>query len=154
MPFEIRALIFAAACLAVIPAKSAFAATGTTDDGCSLLTQAEVSAALGESSGPCEYITPTFKGVGTWHVGGSTVTVSHQTVSGFSAAKTAFGGKAAITTVSGVGDDAYYLAVGDQVGLIVKKGGSCFKVAVYKHVPLEQKEAMEKALALKAVARL
>jgi hypothetical protein len=149
-----RILIVALACLACFASRAAIAATGSTDDGCSLLTQAEVSAALGESSGPCEYITPTFKGVGTWHVGASTVTVSHQTVSGFSGAKAMFGAKATITTVSGVGDDAYYLAVGDQVGLIVKKGGSCFKVAVYKHVPLETKEAIEKALALNAVARL
>ena len=59
-----------------------------------------------------------------------------------------------VTSVSGVGDDAYYLAVGTQVGLIVKKGGAAFKVAVYADIPLEEKEAMEKTLALQVAAKL
>jgi hypothetical protein len=40
-----------------------------------------------------------------------------------------------ITPVGGVGDDAYLLAVGDNVGLIVKKGNAAFKVAVYGQLP-------------------
>jgi len=51
-----------------------------------------------------------------------------------------------VTSISGVGDDAYYLAVGDQVDLIVKKGNVAFKVAVYAHIPVESKKAKEKTL--------
>jgi hypothetical protein len=61
---------------------------------------------------------------------------------------------AVVTPVSGIGDDAFFLAVGDQVGLIVKKGSGAFKVAVYARVPLEKKEAMEKSLATLIVAQL
>jgi 3-deoxy-D-manno-octulosonate 8-phosphate phosphatase KdsC-like HAD superfamily phosphatase len=59
-----------------------------------------------------------------------------------------------LTSISGVGDDAYYLAVGDQVGLIVKKGNAAFKVAVYAHIPVESKKAKEKTLAQQVVAGL
>jgi hypothetical protein len=61
---------------------------------------------------------------------------------------------AVVTSVSGVGDDAFFLAVGDQVGLIVKKGSGAFKVAVYAKVPVDQKESMEKALAAQIVSQL
>lgn len=61
---------------------------------------------------------------------------------------------AVVTPVSGVGDDAFFLAVGDQVGLIVKKGSGAFKIAVYAKLPLDQKEAMEKSLATLIVSQL
>lgn len=47
--------------------------------------------------------------------------------------------KVTIVPLTGVGDDAYYLAVLEQVGLIVKKGSVVFKVAVYGQLPLEKK---------------
>ena len=59
-----------------------------------------------------------------------------------------------LTPVSGLGDDAYYLAVNDQVGLMVKKGGSAFKVAVYQHGPLAPKQTAERGLAEKIMPRL
>jgi hypothetical protein len=46
------------------------------------------------------------------------------------------------------------LAVGKNVGLIVKKGNVAFKVAVYDHSPLEKKQAMEKTLAQQVVSKL
>ena len=52
------------------------------------------------------------------------------------------------------GDEAYYLAVGDQVGLVVKKGTVAFKVAVYAKVPLANKETMELALAKDVLAKM
>ena len=61
---------------------------------------------------------------------------------------------AVVTPVSGVGDDAFFLAVGDQVGLIVKKGSGAFKIAVYAKLSVEQKESMEKALAAQIVSQL
>ena len=58
-----------------------------------------------------------------------------------------------LTPVSGLGDDAYYLAVSDQVGLLVKKGGSAFKVAVYQHGALGPKQTAERTLAEKIVPK-
>jgi hypothetical protein len=59
-----------------------------------------------------------------------------------------------VTSIGGIGDDAYSLAVGGNVGLIVKKGNVAFKVAVYAHLPLEQKQATEKTLAQHVVSKL
>ena len=59
-----------------------------------------------------------------------------------------------LTPVGGLGDDAYYLAVSDQVGLVVKKGGSASQVAVYQHGPLGPKQTAERTLAGKIVPRL
>ena len=56
-----------------------------------------------------------------------------------------------LTPVGGLGDDAYYLAVSDQVGLVV---GSAYKVAVYQHGPLGPKQTAERTLAGKIVPRL
>jgi hypothetical protein len=49
---------------------------------------------------------------------------------------------------------AYYLAVSDQVGLVVKKGGLAFKVAVYPHGPLGPKQTAERTLVGKIAPRL
>ena len=89
--------------------------------------------------------------------GGGFVTLLLQDVGGFEGGKQL--GQIAsknmsFTSISGVGDDAYYLAVGDQVGLIVKKGNAAFKVAVYAHISVESKEAKEKTLAQQVVAGL
>jgi hypothetical protein len=103
---------------------------------------------------------PTFRNgcAASWNAttsGGGYVTLALQTVAGFEGGKQ-LGQTASIslTSISGVGDDAYYLAVGDQVGLIVKKGNAAFKVAVYAHIPVESKKAKEKTLAQQVVAGL
>jgi hypothetical protein len=138
----------------------AVASAAPPGDACALLTPAQVGAALGASVGAGSYVTPTFKRTCTWNSttsGGGFVTLMLQDVSGFE------GGKQlgqipsktlSVTSISGVGDDAYYLAVGDQVGLIVKKGNVAFKVAVYAHEPVESKEAKEKILAKQVVSGL
>jgi len=139
---------------AMVPAATA----APTGDACSLLTPAQVGAALGVSVGAGSYVTPTFKKTCTWNAttsGGGYVTLMLQTVAGFEGGKQ-LGQRASIslTSISSVGDDAYYLAVGDQVGLIVKKGNAAFKVAVYAHIPVESKKATEKTLAQQVVAGL
>jgi hypothetical protein len=53
-----------------------------------------------------------------------------------------------------VGDDSYYFIAGDQVGLLAKKGGNSFKVAVYATLAVDKKEAMELALAKAVLAKL
>src|ERR1700749_1814460 len=42
---------------------------------------------------------------------------------------------AVVTPVFGIGDDAYFVTVRDQVTLVVKKGSNSFKVAVYAKLP-------------------
>jgi hypothetical protein len=134
---------------ATIPA----AVAAPSGDACALLTPAQVGAALGVPVGAGSYVTPTFKKTCTWTSttsGGGYVTLLLQDVSGFDGGKrlAQVGAKnVSLTSISGVGDDAYYLVVGDQVGLIVKKGNGAFKVAVYAHIAVESKEAKEKALA-------
>jgi hypothetical protein len=130
------------------------------EDACSLLTQAQIGAALSVSVGAGSYLTPTFKKTCTWNAtGGSTtgakyVTLMLQSPDAYQAGKQAPVKTIVVTPASGVGDDAYYLAVGSNVGLIVKKGNVAFKVAVYGDLPMEKKQAMEKTLAQQVVSKL
>jgi hypothetical protein len=138
----------------------AVASAGPAEDACALLTPAQVGAALGASVGTGSYVTPTFKKTCTWKSttsDGGFVTLMLQDVGGFERGKQLGqtpSNTLSVTSIRGVGDDAYYLAVGDQVGLIVKKGNVAFKVAVYAHEPVESKEAKEKTLAHQVVAGL
>lgn len=128
------------------------------DDACSLLTAGEVGAALGTTTGAGEPILPTDHKVCTWRAanGQSWVTLLLQAPTAFNSGKNvaAFSKNFVVTPVAALGDGAYYLAVGDQVGLIVKKGGVAFKVAVYQHGPLNPKQSAERSLAGKIVPRL
>jgi hypothetical protein len=84
-----------------------------------------------------------------------TVTLMLQTLDAFQAGKSFQAKTIVVTPVSGIGDDAYYLAVGPNVGFIVKKGSATFKVAVYaSDLTLEQKQTAEKTLALQVVTKL
>ncbi len=138
----------------------AAATAAPSADACALLTPAQVGAALGVSVGAGSYVTPTYKKTCTWKAStgdGGYVTLMLQDPGAFQGGKQ-LGQTAStsisVTSISGVGDDAHYLAVADQVGLIVKKGNAAFKVAVYAHIPVESKKAKEKTLAQQVVAGL
>jgi hypothetical protein len=130
------------------------------DDACSLLTQAQVSVALSVSVGAGSYQTPTFKKTCTWNAtsdvkkGAKYVTLVLEGLDAYQAGKLAPVKTIVVTSISGIGDDAYYLAVSSNVGLIVKKGDIAFKVAVYGDLPIEKKQAMEKTLAQQVVSKL
>jgi hypothetical protein len=129
------------------------------NDACSLLTPAEVGAALGTAAEAGQPVTPTDHKVCTWKAadGKSWATLMLQPASAYDGGMrlAAYsGGKLAPEQVAGLGEGAYFLPVGDQVGLMVKKGAVSFKVAVYQHGPVGPKETAEKALAGKVVARL
>ena len=132
-----------------------------TDDACSVLTPAQIGAAVNVPVGAGTYVTPTFKKMCTWNTTSSaTPGVKYVTVM-LEGLEAYHGGKVmgqmkniTLTSVSGVGDEAYYLAVGPNVGLIVKKGAAAFKVAVYGSIPLGKKQALEKTLALQLVSKL
>lgn len=146
----------AAAALAAFLATAAHAAGG---DACALLTPAQVGAALGSPVGAGSPITPTDHKVCTWQAtasGGGFVTLMLQSAQTFDRARQEgnLGGAISVIPVGGLGQGAMYVGMGDNVGLVVKKAGVSFKVAVYKHTAIEAKKAAEKTLAADILARL
>jgi hypothetical protein len=144
---------------ATVAAQSASAAPH--DDACALLTDAQVSAALSAPVGAGSYQMPTFKKTCTWNSTGEgaknakSVVLMVEGLDAYQAGKATRQSKTtSVTPISGIGDDAYYLAVGSNVGLIVKKRNVAFKVAVFCALPIEKKQAMEKALAQQIVSKL
>lgn len=130
-------------------------------DACALLTSAQVGAAVGFPVAEGAHVTPTFLKTCTWTGSNSTgaqfVTLNLQTATFFDGAKKQASLAAAAgaeVKPAGVGDDSYYLIEGTQVALWVKKGTSSFKVAVYKQIPVDQKETMELTLAKEVVPKL
>jgi hypothetical protein len=145
-------------CAAAMPS-----AARADTDACSVLTPAQVGAAVGASVDAGKHVTPTFVRTCTWTVSGNSkvraVTLYLQTVAAYDggkgmASRMAAGSKGAAMKPASVGEDGYYFVVGDQVGLLVKKGSVSFKVAVYATLPVDKKEAMELALAKEALAKL
>jgi hypothetical protein len=144
------------------------------DDACLFVTQAQVSAAIGIAMGGGTHVTPTFLKTCTWTPANATeevkaVTLNLQSADGYDGAKRlmeqtqaimkAKGDKDAAsmtnTSVSGVGDDAYYSYVGSSItSLIFKKGKFAFKIAIYGSLPAEKRKAAEKTLALEVISKL
>jgi hypothetical protein len=150
------------AAIFIVGAATALSANAAPpEDACSLLTQAQVSAAVSVSVGAGSYVTPTYKKTCTWNAtspvakSAKYVTLMLEDLDAYDGGKRIGQMKAvSVTSISGIGDDAYYLAVGSNVGLIVKKGNIAFKVAVYADLPIEKKQAMEKTLAQQVVSKL
>ena len=138
---------------------------GAETDACTLLTSAQVGAAAGVAVGNGTHVTPNFVKTCTWQPSAkssiSAITLNVQTAAFYDSGKSqlsmamaaAGAGNVAMKPAS-VGDDAYYYVTGDQVGLLVKKGGVSFKVAVYAKMPVADKEAMELKIARDVVAKL
>jgi hypothetical protein len=164
-------LAFFFACAFALPAAIATPA----EDACALLTQAQVSAALGFAADAGTYVTPNYVKTCTFKVSGdsakivSAVTISYQAADAFAAAKGLMEqAKASATlekgpgaskfenvTVSGIGDDAFYTSMGaGYTGLLLKKGNVSLKIAIYGSMPMEKKKNVEKALALQALAKI
>lgn len=135
-------------------------------DACALLTQAQVSAALGVSVGAGQRVMPNTATICGWQVPGEssmsrkrvvasiyTQLGSRTPVDRFNTAKTPIKGITK-TPVSGVGDDAIYATTpGLGTGLIFRKGASAFDVRVYGFPP-EQIKEKEKTLALDIIGKL
>ncbi len=169
----LAALTIAISAFTVVPTRSAVAAP--SDDACALVTQAQVSAVLGVSMGAGSHVTPTFVKTCTWTAtGGDTkgvriLTISLQPGDSFAGAKNMMEmaqatagakrdrGAAQLTnaSVSGIGDDAFYTSMGSgYTALLVKKGETAFKVAIYGAVPAAEARAREKQLALDVLSKL
>ena len=146
--------LICAACTAFMPSAKA------DTDACTLLTAAQVSAGAGFAVGQGTHVTPTFTKTCTWSGSGGgvqTVTLNLQAASFFDGAKRqaammqAAGG---VMKPAGVGDDSFYMVQGTQVMLWAKKGSTAFKLAIYKQISADQKEAAELALAKQVAAKL
>ena len=133
-------------------AATAFATPPT--EACTVLTTAQVSSALGMSVTDGTYIMPTFKKTCTWNISkGGAVTLQLQSLQFFNAGKGSMA-SAERTPASGVGDEAYYLGLGPTTGLVVRKGEGAFKISIYsKELSLDQRKAIEKALAQQALSK-
>jgi len=152
----------------------ASAAAEPSNDACSLVTQSQVSAALGVSMGSGSHVTPTFLRTCTWNPSGSSgngvraLTLYIQSADQYEAgkqmleqmrtmAKVEKHGNSqppVITPLSGIGDDAFYLDMANTMSLIAKKGNVEFKFVIYGDLPGEKKKAAEKTLALEVVSKL
>jgi hypothetical protein len=152
-------LALVAACLAIA---SLVSAQAPPRDPCTLLTAAEVSAALGITSLPgrpflgsrasCYFAADT--GI---RMGAASVTVMVMTPTAFQN-QGHMGGALASHSLTGLGDEAFYVSSGSYAKVLVRKGGRALSVTI---VPGQASKAAtaevlekEKALARKAVARL
>jgi hypothetical protein len=132
-------------------------ASAPPDDACSLLTPAQVSAAVGVPVGAGTYVMPTFRKTCTWSAttnGGGTITLNLQSLDQFQSEKKSASYGQPVSAADGIGDEAYYSGTANLVSLIVKKGNVAFKVAVYAHMPIEKRQAAERSLALQVISRL
>lgn len=152
MHSRVPVFVFVALVLPIAAATTAFAAPVT--DACSVLTAAQVSAALGSPVASGTYITPTFKTTCTWTIPtGGAVTLQLMTIRFFNAGKGALAA-AETESTSGVGDEAYYHGLGSTIGLVVRKGGAAFKIAVYsRDLTQDKRKAIERALAQLALSK-
>ncbi len=145
-------------CAAAMPS-----AAQADTDACTLLTPAQVGAAVGVPVSDGTHVTPTYVKTCTWTASGSSkvkfVTLYLQTAAAYDggrqmANQMAAAGTGAAVKPASVGEDGYYFVTGEQAGLLVKKGSISFKVAVYATLPVDSKEAMELTLAKEALAKL
>jgi hypothetical protein len=142
-------------CAALMPS-----AAKADTDACTILTPAQVSTAVGVSVSNGTHA-PTYINTCTWNTSDpnvKAVTLYLQSAAEYDDAKqmarrTAAGIKGSAVKPASVGDDGYFYIAGDQVGLLVKKGGISFKVAVYATLSVDKKEAMELTLAKEALAK-
>jgi hypothetical protein len=123
-------------------------------DACALLTAEQVREALGAKMGAGKYVSPGFTKTCTWTAPGVIVTLMLQNAEAFKAGKAA-PVPSVVTPANGLGDDAYYLTVGNISGLIVKKETAAFKVTIYSSsLPMETKQKIEKTLAQQVLSKL
>lgn len=152
-----RSIAAALASIFLLASRPAAAAPPT--DACSLLTQAQVTAAVGVPVDPGKAVVAT---ACQWQQPGKTganllkLDVTIIKVEQFNAGKT-MGGPATSTPVDGLGDDAYYsvLAAAKIATLRVKKGNVAFAIRVWGGVrPLDEAQAKEKAVAQAILSKL
>jgi hypothetical protein len=146
--------------IAAVLSTAAPARAAAAPDTCSLLTTAQVSAAIGVAVADGKPLT---SNVCIWRESGAQtgrkVTLTILTAQGFEMGKTPLAGTEK-PSVSGVGDDAFYKYFTEPryekiklVDLDVKKGDKTFGVEV-AGFPVDEAKAKTKTLALLVLARI
>jgi hypothetical protein len=152
----LRAFIFGIFCVLLACGSGATFAAPT--DPCSLLTQAQVSAALGASVEPGHTLAPTiceWKPTGSANSKTVKLDVTILTPRAFEMTKTLVGGGITKTPVSGVGDEAVSGTTPKLATVLtVKKGDFVFSVHVFPFADGDEIKAKEKTLALQILAKL
>jgi hypothetical protein len=119
--FQPRCITLVIATMAILFV-GAFATHGATDDTCSLLTAAPVTAVL---NSPATMGPGGLKTLCSWATSGhGSVTVGFFPANQYLANKTP-PAPIQMVPVSGIGDEAFFLVAGTNVGLFVKKGEHC-----------------------------
>ncbi len=127
----------------------------SSSDACSLLTQAQVSTALGAQVSAGAWNSPDFKTTCTWTAPDIIVTLSNEGLNMFNAARTPPIPTLQVVPVGGVGDTAFYVVTGNMVSLHMKKGGAAFKTSVYcSKFSVAKLESVETTLAQEAASKL
>jgi hypothetical protein len=134
------------------------------NDPCSLITQNQMSAALGVSvdSGKalpggktCQWRQPSAKPGDEVFIVDVSIIDMHAFDIGKTAAATAGARGPTATPISGLGDDAYYYVLARVTEIRLKKGNSFLGVRVSGgRKPIEEYEAKEKAVASAIVPKL
>jgi hypothetical protein len=135
------------------PASQAATPAGAGFNVCTLLTPAEVGAAIGETAKQATLtgnaLNCHWAGTSAGSQNGALVLI--YTLAQYDTAKADLGG----TPVSGVGDDAFFSGTGTDLTLIVKKGSKAFVVLVtIVGASADKLQAAEKSLALLIVGRI
>jgi hypothetical protein len=121
---------------------------------CSLLTQAQVSTAVGLSMGAGQPIATTGC---SWSAGHVTATLSLWDATKWDKMRAPLPGMTK-TPVGGMGDDAVFATVGDAgkqlITLTVKKGKTAFMFRIYGVEKASNQMSMEKTLAENVLAKL
>jgi hypothetical protein len=120
---------------------------------CSLLTPAEVSAAIGASVGAGQPIATTGC---SWTAGRVFATLSIWDATNWQGMKAGLPG-ATMAAAAGFGDDAYFATLGTTkqfTSLTVKKGKAAYVFKVYGVEKVADQMSIEKTLAGKALPRL
>ncbi|HEV3513882.1 MAG TPA: hypothetical protein VGS05_19400 [Candidatus Sulfotelmatobacter sp.] len=133
-------------------------AGGAATDPCSLLTQAQVSVALGVNVDPGKPITPTMCGWSTSNQP-KKVALLISNANAFGFAKTPFDSREKAVPASSICDDAVYSfptasTSGVSTTLYVKKGNSYFVVHLNGFPDQAKTMAIEKTLAVEACSKL
>ncbi len=148
--------------LALYASLAPLAANADTD-ACTLVTAAQISAAVHVTVSEGTHVMATFVKTCTWTPTAASsikaVTVNVQTAAYYDGAKkmatqTAAAMPNAKVKPASVGDDGYYLIEGEMVSLFFKKSSASAKVAVYSKMPVDEIEAMELAIAKQVAAKM
>lgn len=157
MPSRAPQLLAAAAVVWALASAPPVSAAAADPRACTLLTQAQVSAAVGSSVtagepmgvNACNWsTTPAPK---TAHV---VVTLTLRDAKPFVDARTRPSPGIAHDAAGGIGDDAYFAQLGDLVTLNVKKGSSSFFVRVYGIKDVPRQRSIETTLARDVAPKL